>query len=54
MDLSINRIRICPLLQIEISAKNLNKIVKSVEHDEMAHNEPSHQDVHCLPFCFDF
>ena len=23
-----------------------------VEHDETAHYEPSHQDIHCLPFCF--
>ena len=27
---------------------------KSVDPDEMAHNEPSHQDLHCLPFSFDF
>ena len=24
----------------------------SVDPDEMAHNEPSHLDLHCLPFCF--
>ena len=24
-----------------------------VESDETAHNEPSHQDLHCLPFCFE-
>ena len=23
----------------------------SVNTDEMGHNEPSHQDLHCLPFC---
>ena len=26
----------------------------SVDPDEMAHNEPSHQDPHCLQFYFDF
>ena len=26
----------------------------NVDPDETAHNEPSHQDLHCLPFCFDF
>ena len=24
----------------------------SVDPDETAHNEPSHQDLHCLPFLF--
>ena len=24
----------------------------SVDPDEMACNKPSHQDLHCLPFCF--
>ena len=26
----------------------------SVDPDETAHNEPSHQDLHCLTFRFDF
>ena len=26
----------------------------SVDPDEMAHNEPSHLDLHCMPFCFCF
>ena len=26
----------------------------SVDSDETAHNEPSHQDLHRLSFCFDF
>ena len=26
----------------------------SVDPDETAHYEPSHQDLHCLSFCFDF
>ena len=29
-------------------------VAKSVDPDETAHNEPSHQDLHCLPFCFVF
>ena len=24
----------------------------SADPDETAHNEPSHQDLHCLPFCY--
>ena len=24
----------------------------SVDPDEMAHNEPSHLDLRCLPFCY--
>ena len=30
------------------SVKNLNITANSVDPDEMAHNEPSHQDLHCL------
>ena len=26
----------------------------SVDPNEMAHNEPSHQNLHCLPFCHCF
>ena len=26
----------------------------SVDPDEMAHNKPSRQNLHCLPFCFFF
>ena len=26
----------------------------SVDLDETARNEPSHQDLHCLPYCFCF
>ena len=26
----------------------------TIDPDETAHTEPSHQDLHCLPFCFDF
>ena len=26
----------------------------NVDPDETAHHEPSHQDLHCLPFCFDY
>ena len=29
-------------------------LANSVDPDEMAHNEPSHQDLHCLSFCFIF
>ena len=26
----------------------------SIDPDEMAHSKPFNQDLHCLPFCFDF
>ena len=30
-----------------------NRMANSVDPDEMAHNEPSHQDLHCLhKICF--
>ena len=28
--------------------------VNSVDPDEMVHDEPSHQTLRCLPFCYDF
>ena len=30
---------------------NTDAFANSVDPDEMAHNEPSHQDLHYLPFC---
>ena len=36
------------MLQIRISVKNQNRMSNSVEPDETAHYEPSHQDLHCL------
>ena len=37
-----------PLFHKGVSVKNRNKIVNCVDSDEMAHFEPSHQDLHCL------
>ena len=31
-----------------------NTCANDVDPDETAHNEPSHQDPHCLQFCFEF
>ena len=31
---------------------NTNTCANSVDPDETARNEPSHQDLHCLQFCF--
>ena len=36
-----------PLFQIGVSVKNQNRMANSVDPDEMAHYEPSHQDLHC-------
>ena len=30
----------------------MDALANSADPDEMAHNKPSHQDLHCLPFCF--
>ena len=39
-----------------LSARQTKTITcaNSVDPDEMAHNELSHQDLHCSPFCLDF
>ena len=44
---------ICSLTLSALQAET-TLFANSVDPDEMAHNEPSHQDLHCLPFCFDF
>ena len=31
-----------------------NTFTNSVDPDEMAHNEPSHLDLHCLSICIQF
>ena len=36
------------------TAEENNCSANSVDPSETAHHEPSHQDLHCLPFCFDF
>ena len=36
------------LLLLLRSVKNQNRIANSVDPDEMAHDKPSHQDLHCL------
>ena len=33
---------------------NTDTFANSVDPDETAHHEPSHQDLHCLPFCSGF
>ena len=35
-------------------AEKTDTCANSVDPDEMAHNEPSHLDLHCLPFCLDY
>ena len=36
------------------SADQNNDFANSVDPDETAHDDLSHQDLHCLPLCFDF
>ena len=37
-----------------LPADQNNAFANDVDPDETAHNEPSHQDLHCLLPCFDF
>ena len=37
-----------PLFQIRVTVKNQIRITNSVDPNETAHDEPSHQDIHCL------
>ena len=37
-------------IEAAISEKDI-RFANSVDPDETAHNEPSHLDLHCLPFC---
>ena len=39
-------------LTLSAQQASTDAYANSVDPDEMAHNEPSHQDLHCLPFCF--
>ena len=41
-----------PLLALSAWQTKTDSFAKSVDPDETAHNEPSHQDLCCLPFCF--
>ena len=34
--------------QLEVLVKDENEMANSVDPDEMAHYEPSHQDLHCF------
>ena len=36
------------MLRIWMSVTNQNRMANSVDPDETAHYEPSHQDLHCL------
>ena len=51
-----NAVLCCHFMQLTISVlpTKTNYFVNIVDPDETAHYEPSHQDLHCLPFCFDF
>ena len=40
-------------LNLSALQKNTGTFVNNIDPDELAHNEPSHLDLHCLPFCFD-
>ena len=40
------------LLALSVLQTKTNTCANSVDQDEMAHNEPSHLDLHCLSFYF--
>ena len=53
MDSSIFESGQNPLFQTGFSVKSKNRMANNVEPDEVAHNEPSHQNLHCLhKICF--
>ena len=45
---------ICKKLLLTLSAVQIQAytFANSVDPEETAHNEPSPQDLHCLPFCY--
>ena len=44
----------CTLRYLTVWWTKTSTFANSVDPDKMAHNEPSHQDLHCFPFYFDF
>ena len=46
--LLLNFLRVCRLF-LPSRLKQIHPT--SLDPDEIARNEPSHQDLHCLPFC---
>ena len=40
------------LLTLSFVQTNTDTFANSVYQDETARNEPSHLDLHCLPFCY--
>ena len=39
------------VLNLSVLQAKTYTVANSVDPDEMAHKELSHQDLHCLPFC---
>ena len=40
---------VCYLLTLLVPELKIAEFANSVDLDEVAHNEPSHLDLHCLP-----
>ena len=50
--MQLNSTRCC--LTLSALQNKPDTCASCVDPDETAHKEPSHQDLHCLPFSFDF
>ena len=49
LDSLSNSIPLDSCLTLKVPETKIAEFANSVDHNEMAHNEPSHQDLHCLP-----
>ena len=45
----LGMLNICLFKSITTTETNIAEFANSVDLDEVAHNEPPHQDLHCLP-----
>ena len=50
INITVNSLKVYPYLSPEAPKMKIVEILSSVELDEVAQNEPTHVDLHCLPF----
>ena len=43
---------ICGTLTVSVLQTKTDTFANSIDPDQMALSGPSHEDLHCLPFCF--
>ena len=52
--ISFSTLRVNLILRLSVLRTKPDAWANSVAPDEMVHYEQSHQDLYCLPFCFEF